>query len=486
MEKVTNMANVHYQKTQGGEFRWITISTVLLALGAILHLVAPSVGGITPNFMIATYVVAIILIKPNYRKALGIGLVAGLIEMVTSKSPFPYANLLSESVGSLITYLLVTYIGQIKIAKINLMPFVAGFLATMASGIVFVNVLHIVVGIPIEMVFILIGTVVFMTALVNMILTGLLYYPSFHFFSNIGIKPKSENNDSEHGKYQFIPSNDGIISVENFSYSYEINGEYILKDINLNVHKGEFLVITGPSGAGKTTLAMSFVGAIPHFYGGDMKGMVFVDKKAITQTRMSDLAMSVGTVLADYDTQLVTMTVGEEVAFAMENRGYEAEYIAKRSEEVLNKVGLKGLEHRKVSDLSGGQRQRLALAAAIVTDPSVLVLDQPTSALDPEGTKSLYEMLGYLNKEEKITIIVVEDNIEETLAYADRIALMVDGKLAHIGTIEESLDFMYDEGVYTKALPKIYTLSRELKKAGYLSDETKSLLTVEDVKNNIR
>lgn len=455
-----------FEKAQGGEFRWITISTVLLALGAILHLVAPSFAGITPNFLIATYVTAILLLKPTYQQALGIGFVAGLIEMMTSKSSFPYGNLISETAGASVAYLLAIYGGRIRVGSFDLMSVIGGFVATMVSGGAFVGTLVLLSMVPLQVAVFVILPVIVTVALVNMVLTGLLYVPAYEFLRRKGILSACEVRNTDHSRLEIVQKEEGVLVAEDLSYTYPQGEKPALCDINLAVQEGEFFMALGPSGCGKTTLAMAFVGAVPHFYGGRLSGMVFSCGTPITKTRIPEVALTVGTVLSDFDTQLVTMTVGEEVAFAMENRGFDRDTIQKRSQEILAKVDLAGMEEKKITDLSGGQRQRLAIAAALATEPRVLVLDEPTSALDPEGTKKLYELLHTLNKNEGMTVVVVEDAIEAALPYLDRMALLEEGRLLSVGTVEEVLSYMYEEGVYTEALPKEYVLSRHLQERG--------------------
>ena len=233
------------------------------------------------------------------------------------------------------------------------------------------------------------------------------------------------------------------------------------------VNDGDFLVITGPAGCGKSTLCMAMIGAVPKFYGGRMEGMVFVNGKATTQAEISELATEIGVVLADYDTQLVTMTVAEEVAFAMENRGYTPEQIKERSAAVFKQVGLEGMENRKIPSLSGGQRQRLAIASVLATNPSILVLDEPTSSLDPEGTAELYRLVGALNKEYGITVVVIDHDLHAVLPYANRMALMVDGELRTDDVPEVTLRYMYDHKIYVDALPSIFTTYMRLEEAGF-------------------
>jgi energy-coupling factor transport system ATP-binding protein len=147
----------------------------------------------------------------------------------------------------------------------------------------------------------------------------------------------------------------------------------------------------------------------------------------------------VGTVLEDYECQLVTMTVEEEVAFSLENRGVRREEIAIAVNETLRMVGLAGLEKREVTSLSGGQKQRLAIGAALASKPAVLVLDEPTSALDPDGAEELYALLGRLNRETGLTLMIVEHDLSRVLPHADRLVVLEAGRLVATGKTEEVL-----------------------------------------------
>ncbi|MDF2634913.1 MAG: Polyamine-transporting ATPase [Pelosinus sp.] len=173
---------------------------------------------------------------------------------------------------------------------------------------------------------------------------------------------------------------------------------------------------------------------------------------------MQQLALTVGTVLQDYETQLVTMTVEEEVAFSLENIGIAPVEIAHRAKESLSKVGLAGYEKQAVTDLSGGQKQRLVLASVLATNPKILVLDEPTSALDPEGTQSLYKLLSKLNQEHGITVLVVEHDISTVLPYADQFILLENGQLIFSSTPEKVLTFMAKNQVFTEAIPPLWQL----------------------------
>lgn len=247
------------------------------------------------------------------------------------------------------------------------------------------------------------------------------------------------------------------IIFNNFSYAYN-NTHKALDNISINIEQGSFTAVIGRSGAGKTTLCLAAAGAVPHYFGGSLAGSVTVDNMSTQTTAMHDLAQSVGTVLQDYETQLVTMTVEEEVAFSLENRGLGRSEIGACVAKSLAKVGLSGFEKKEVAALSGGQKQRLVIASVLACNPKILVLDEPTSALDPEGTESIYHLLAELNKEYGITIVVVEHETAKVLPYADQFILMENGQCIQSADPDQVLTHMWKHQIYTEAIPPLWQL----------------------------
>jgi len=178
MKRIEDIGKLEFHHRQGGRFRWITVTTLLLAVGTILHLVSPSVGGVTPNWAIATYCVAICLTKPSYKQGLGIGLVAALINVLTSKSGFPYGNLLSEPVGALTCTFLVHHLGHLQGKKHSLLPALSGFLATFMSGFVFVTILKAVMNLPWVVYVTGMIPLVIVIGLLNAVVTPALFFPA--------------------------------------------------------------------------------------------------------------------------------------------------------------------------------------------------------------------------------------------------------------------------------------------------------------------
>ena len=469
MKKVADIAKLEFHHRQGGQFRWITITTLMLAIGTILHLVSPSVGGVTPNWTIATYCVAICLTKPTYKQALGIGLVAALVNVLTSKSGFPYGNLISEPLGALTCTCIVKNLAGILIKGHSCLPILTGFAATCMSGGAFVTILKFVMNLP---------TVVYITAmlplvvvigLLNAVVTPIMYFPALRLFVSRGILDSLEEQEvtSDHSMYELKPTQDGLISIEHLTYIYNKQKKPVLEDVSLALHAGDFLVVTGESGSGKSSLCMAMTGAIPHYFGGVMKGMVYVDGQATTQTTISDLASRVGAMLDDYDSQLVAMTVEEEIAFSLENQGVAPEKIEAAITEALEKVAMTPYRKRALSNLSGGQRQRLVIAGVLATNPDILVFDEPTSALDPEGTHDFYELIHELNAKYGHTIVVIEHSLEAALPYANRLVLLDQGRILCDSDVETTLRYMYEHNVYKTAIPAVFTCQMDLEKAGY-------------------
>ena len=450
MEAVKDVSNLIYTKARGGRFRWLTISTLMLAIGMLLHLVSPSVAGFTPNWMIATYVVAILLTKPSYRQCLGICMVAALMEVFTSKSAFPYGDFASEFAGAYVAGFFAHSVPPFKIGRFSLRPAIAGFITTLVSGFIFVSILTVVVGIPISVYLYGILPMVALVGVGNAIITPFLYFPALKLFRSMQYMTESDVEDSNHSHLNLQQKGNGVIGVEHLSYSYLFSNAPALENVNINIEQGSFVVITGPNGAGKTTLLMSMAGAIPHYYGGTMKGMVFTGGKAVTQTGIADLASSIGVILSDYSAQIVTMTVGEEMAFTLENHGFSPEEIRRRSEEALRKVHLDGLEERKVSTLSGGQRQRIGIARALIMEPEFVVADEPISALDVSIRAQVLNLLNQLKASRGLTYLFIAHDLSVVRFISDRIAVIYKGRIVELAEAEEL--FHHPLHPYTKAL----------------------------------
>lgn len=222
---------------------------------------------------------------------------------------------------------------------------------------------------------------------------------------------------------------DEIISVENLSYTYMSGNSYALYDINLKIHRGEFVVIMGPSGCGKSTLLYTFNGIIPHLFRGKMSGRVIVDGIDTKQSSISKLSQIVGMVFQNPETQIVASTVIEEVAFGPENLNLSVEEIRARVEESLAISRLSGKRDFSTTSLSGGEKQALAIASVLALRPKVLALDEPTSMLDPAGAALVSSIISELNKKLGMTVVAVDHRVEWAVNVADRLIVMDEGKI---------------------------------------------------------
>lgn len=252
-----------------------------------------------------------------------------------------------------------------------------------------------------------------------------------------------------------------VINFKDFYYAY-INEKLVLRDINLAVEKGSFTVVIGPSGAGKTTLCKAITGIVPYYMGGSYAGDVEVLGASTKGKRVSDLALKVGLMLEDYESQLVSLTAGEEVAFSLLNHGFPAEEVKERTSKALEDVGLPGREDYQLDELSGGQRQRLLLASVLAVHPEIIVLDEPVSAMDPDGAESLYALLSKIHQEYGTTFVVVEHRVEFVLPYATNFIAVKDGQIAAAGTCEEVADDVYADPELRVLLPELWQVRGEL------------------------
>ena len=257
------------------------------------------------------------------------------------------------------------------------------------------------------------------------------------------------------------------IRFEDFSYHYpKTKGG--LDQVALAIPQGSFTLLTGANGSGKTTLCMAMTGLVPHFFGGSLSGQVLIAGRSTSGRSVADIAGGVGFVMEDYESQLVSLTVFEEVAFALENVAMPADVIRARVASALASVGLAGLEDRELSALSGGQKQRLAVASVIAAEPQILVLDEPASALDPEGAEALYALLAKLNREQGITVVVSDHDLSRALPYADAVIVMENGRVALHGAPAKVFSQMLSKEVYAAATPALRRLKARLELGGDL------------------
>ena len=220
-----------------------------------------------------------------------------------------------------------------------------------------------------------------------------------------------------------------VISVDQLNFSYPGATVKALQAINFQVAAGEFIGITGPAGAGKSTLVLCLNGIIPHFQDGCYQGKVLINNCDTFETTCAELSRQIGSVFQDPEAQLVAPTVEEELAFGLENMAVVPFEINRRITEALELIGIPHLRLRSTGELSGGQKQRVSIAAAVALRPEILVLDEPTSELDPIGTMEVFEVLKKLNQEHHLTIIVVEQKINILLEYVNRLLIMKNGTI---------------------------------------------------------
>lgn len=253
------------------------------------------------------------------------------------------------------------------------------------------------------------------------------------------------------------------IELTDVSYRYPRTKRTVIKKLNLTVAKGELLAVMGENGAGKSTLCQILNGIIPHSAGGILKGQVLIEGLDTRDSSIGQLSTKVGIVLEDPETQLFTTSVLNEVSFGPENLKMPVDEILERSKQVLKLVRLNGFEDRPPTDLSGGQKQRLAIAAGLVMQPSILVLDESTSQIDPLGVVEVLSLIQKLNKEHRMTIVMATDKSEEVARIADHILVLDDGREVAYGTPREIFS---DTSLFSRYLiraPQVSQLGSDLK-----------------------
>ncbi len=219
------------------------------------------------------------------------------------------------------------------------------------------------------------------------------------------------------------------IKIENLNYSYPETGKKALNDINLTIPQGQFVLIVGGSGSGKSTLIRSIAGLVPDFYGGTCSGKVEIDNVEIDKIERRKLVQKVGMVFQDPESQLVMTDAEQEIAFGLENLELPNSIMKRRIMEVTSALSLSGYKTSFIPELSGGQKQKVALASVLAMQPDILLLDEPTSQLDPIAGEEILTMVRRLNEENGITIILTEQKLERCFHFADRIIAMDKGEI---------------------------------------------------------
>jgi energy-coupling factor transporter ATP-binding protein EcfA2 len=236
---------------------------------------------------------------------------------------------------------------------------------------------------------------------------------------------RSSDEPSRQGGLAAAPA----IRVRGLSYRYPAGEQDVLHGIDLDVTRGEFLGVTGASGAGKTTLCLCLKGLIPHALGGTLRGSVVVNGLDTGTAGPARLAETAGMVFQDPESQIIGLTVAEDLAFGPENLMQAPQAIRDRIPRLLRTVGLTGFEQRETYSLSGGQKQRVAIASALMLEPSILILDEPTSELDPVGKAEVFQTVARLRREGQVTVVMVEHEIDQLAEAADRIVVMDQGRI---------------------------------------------------------
>ncbi len=229
-----------------------------------------------------------------------------------------------------------------------------------------------------------------------------------------------------------------MITVRDLSWQYEPlvdGGKPVdsLKHVSFDIKSGSFVGVIGPTGAGKSTLCMALAGIIPNLADGTMTGLVEVNGMNTSRHSVSALSERIGYVQQDPEAQLFCASVEDEIAFPLENRGIAPDIIDKQIDVMLDLVGMTGYRKRVPTSLSGGQMQRVAIAAALAAEPDVLILDEPTAALDPEGKQEVFDVLERIRQTRSMTVIMAEQDTEHIAYWADQVLFMVNGELVRNG-----------------------------------------------------
>ena len=431
----------------------LVLLAILLAAGFILNLTvgkALSAMGIQPEFIIAAFCLTILLARSTVPQALVIGLVSAAVIQITTSTPG--VDFIAEGVAAMLMALLARV--PMRPAGKNVTPLVAGFVTTFVSGSIYAVIATLVRGGVLESALVM-APVVLTTAIANCLIVQALYFPLARIVPAEKLEGKTASRRAgtapapkpaaapEATPHATAPSasascaGTSLIELDGVSFAYAGSNARALDGVDLTVRQGDFLGIIGPSGAGKSTLTAAMSGAIPHHFPGDLYGAVRIEGRDTCDMTLTDISKIVGSVLQDIDAQMVAAEVEDEILYGLENFGVPHDEIPARVDEALATAGIEALRHREIATLSGGQKQKVAVAAILALRPHALVLDEPTAALDPASSRAVYETLRRINREQGVTVVVVEQKVALLSSYCNRVAVVEGGRLALEGTPHE-------------------------------------------------
>lgn len=256
-----------------------------------------------------------------------------------------------------------------------------------------------------------------------------------------------------------------IINLQNVTYKYPLTDAPALQNVSLQVNEGEFVAIIGPNGAGKSTLCYTIAGFVPHFFKGEITGSVEVAGNESSKSNLHEWVLNVGLAFQNPFNQIsgAKYTVFEEIAFGLENIGVPREEMIQRVEDALKLTGISDLADRSPYSLSGGQQQRVALTSILVMHPKVLVLDEPTSQMDPIGTREVFGVIRKLS-EQGMTVVMVEHKMEWIAEFADKVVALHNGSVLLEGKPQEVLtsDLLTDKAFGISRYTSVAQKAKEL------------------------
>ena len=254
----------------------------------------------------------------------------------------------------------------------------------------------------------------------------------------------------------------GSIEIENLHFTYPSRNTPTLRGIDAKVNPKAFILLTGPTGCGKSTLLRTLNGLIPHASGGKLSGSVRVNDVSVAEQPIAVTCQQVGLLFQNPEEQLFCIIVEDEIAFGLENLGLPSHEIDRRIDSALTQVGLAGFRHRQIASLSSGQKQRVALACVCAMQPQILLLDEPTSYLDPQATHDILEIIRDLNRKLGITVIVAGHQVSEIAPLSSRVWLMNDGKLVSNLPIDQAFTDLRSYSQLGVQVPELAQVAEQL------------------------